>query len=113
MRVSTNLLYQAGTDAIGRTESDLLRTQQQIATGRRMQSPADDPVASAQALLTRAARNETARFAANVASAKDALGFDDSVLGQITDVLQNVRTGAINANDPALSDADRRSLAAD
>ena len=113
MRISTSLLYQAGTDAIGRTESDLLRTQQQIATGRRMQSPGDDPVASAQALLTRAARAETGRFQDNVARAKDALGFDDSILGQITDVLQNVRTGAINANNPALSDADRRSLAAD
>ena len=113
MRVSTNLLFQAGTDAMGRTEADLLRTQQQIATGKRMLTPADDPVASAQALTSRAARAETERFQDNVAHAKDALGFDDSVLGQIGDLLQNVRTTAINANNASLSDADRRSLAND
>ncbi len=113
MRISTALLYQTGSDSIGRSQSDLLRTQQQIAAGKRMLTAADDPVAAAQALVTRQSQGETDRYVANVSAAKDALGLNDSVLGQITEVLQNVRTSALEAGNGALTDADRSSVAAD
>lgn len=113
MRVSTPLMFQLGSDAIQRAQSDMLRTQQEIAAGKRMLAASDDPVAASQALMTRAARAEIGRLNSNVAAAKDALGFDDSILGQISEVMQSVRTLAINAGNAALSDADRRSLASD
>lgn len=113
MRISTSLLYQLGVQSIGGSEADLVRTQQQIGSGRRMLTPSDDPVAAAQALSTRGTSAQNDRYAANIASAKDALDLNESVMARITDVLQNARTSAVDAGNGALSDADRRSIAAD
>lgn len=113
MRISTPLLFQQGVGAITSQQADLLHTQQQIASGRRMLTPADDPVAAAQALVVRQSKGENDRFSANIAAAKDALGLNESVLAQITEVLQGARTIAINAGNGALNDADRKSLAVD
>ena len=50
MRISTLQLYDAGAARIGDVQSALAKTQQQIATSRKMLSPSDDPVAAARAL---------------------------------------------------------------
>jgi len=50
MRVSTSQIYALGAESIGRTQADLLRTQQQIAAMRRILTPSDDPVGSATAV---------------------------------------------------------------
>ena len=50
MRISTPLIYTLGAEAIERQQVDLFETQQQIASGRRILTPSDDPVAAAQAL---------------------------------------------------------------
>jgi flagellar hook-associated protein 3 FlgL len=50
MRVSTNMIYDQGVIALQTQSAALLYTGQQIATGRKILTPADDPVASARAL---------------------------------------------------------------
>jgi flagellar hook-associated protein 3 FlgL len=111
MRISTSQIYDLGVSAIERTQSQMLHTQQQVALGKRMLTPADDQVAAAQALTVSSAKDTLGQFQANVATAKDALGLNDSLLGQVGDALQNLRTLAVNAGDPALADSDRASLA--
>ena len=51
MRISSGMIHDAGVSAINRQTSDLFHNQQQLATGRRVLSPADDPVASASAFI--------------------------------------------------------------
>lgn len=113
MRVSTSMLYTLGVDAIGRQQEKLLHLQQQIASGRRILTPADDPVGSAQALTATQAQARTAQHATNIGTANDALAHSESVLGQVGDLLQAARTQAIAAGGPALADADRRAIATD
>src|SRR5581483_2974739 len=50
---------------------------------------------------------------ANIDAAKDALSQNDSVLGQIGDVVASLHTLAINGANSALNDTDRASLATD
>ena len=50
MRISTGMLQQQGTNAILQRQSELSRTQLQLATGRRILSPADDPGGAAAVL---------------------------------------------------------------
>lgn len=50
MRISTNTIFDMGSRQIGELQSGLVKTQQQISTNRRILTPADDPVAAANAL---------------------------------------------------------------
>jgi len=53
MRISTQTLFESGATRLGELQSSLVKTQQQIATGRRMLSPSDDPIGAARALEVR------------------------------------------------------------
>jgi flagellar hook-associated protein 3 FlgL len=113
MRVSTSQIYTLGVEAIGRQNADLLHSQQQIAAGRRILTPADDPIGAAQAVKVTQAADQLTQYGTNVDTAKSALSLNDSILGSITDVLQSVRTTAVNGGSGALADSDRVSLAGD
>jgi len=113
MRISTLQIYQRGVNAIDTQQSALSRTQQQIALGKRIGTPSDDPVGAAQSLTLSQAKDRIAQYGANIDAAKDALAQNDSVLGQVTDLLQSVRTLALNGGNGGLNDKDRASLATD
>ena len=48
MRISTQQLYSGGVSGIQRLQSSLYTLQNQIDTGRKIVTPKDDPVGSAQ-----------------------------------------------------------------
>jgi len=111
MRISTAQIYNAGVSGIDQQQSTLSHTQQQIASGRRIQTPSDDTIAASQALTLSQAKDRITQYGDNIAAAKDALGLNDSVLSQVTDVLQSLRTLVVQAGNPSLNDTDRASLA--
>jgi len=111
MRISTLQIYERGVNAIDTQQSALSRTQQQIALGKRIGTPSDDPIGAAQSLTLNQAKDRIAQYSSNIDAAKDALAQDDSVLGQVTDLLQSVRTLALNGGNSGLNDKDRASLA--
>ncbi|HEX4884786.1 MAG TPA: flagellar hook-associated protein FlgL [Casimicrobiaceae bacterium] len=111
MRVTTPLIYQLGVEAIARQQEALLRTQQQIASGRRILVPSDDPIGAAQAMALTHANATTMQQATNIAAAGEALGYAEGILAEVTNLLQSSRTLAVNAGNGTLSDGDRRALA--
>jgi len=113
MRLSTALTYTFGVDGIAKAQEALLRTQQQIATGRRVSTPADDPVAAAQALAIDQAKGRVGQYTTNIGAAKDSLAMHESVLEQITSLLQDVRTLAVNAGNGTLANSDRSAIGTD
>lgn len=113
MRISTNMLYDLGVSTINQQYADLLKLQQQLATGRRVLTPADDPIASARALEVAQSQSANAQYLLNGRSAQSALELQESVLTQVTSLIQDARVLAVNAGNPGLSDTDRASLATD
>lgn len=113
MRVSTAMLYDLGVGSIHRQTSSLLHTQQQVATGRRILAPSDDPVAAARALEVTQSKEINAQYSENQGNAKAALGLEESQLTSVGDLIQYVRQRAVQAGNTVLSDADRRAIAAD
>ena len=111
MRVSTSMLYGLGAGRIGQQQSELLRTQQQLSTGRRMLSPSDDPVAAAQMLREGQAKAMADQYATNQGTAKSTLAFAESVLGDASAAIADARTVLVSAGSGILGDSDRRSLA--
>jgi flagellar hook-associated protein 3 FlgL len=113
MRISTAQIYDRGVDGIERQQSALSLNQQRIASGRRILTPSDDPVGAAQSVTLTQAKDRMAQYGANIDAAKDALAQNDSVLSQVEDVLQSVRTLAVQGATATLTDSDRKSIAQD
>jgi flagellar hook-associated protein 3 FlgL len=114
MRLSTNTIYSSGTNGLLRQSADLFRTQQQLSTGRRVLSPADDPVASARALEIEQSKALNDQYAVNRRDANSALGFAESQLSTATDILAAIRQRAVQGGSTAvLTDTDRKAIATD
>lgn len=111
MRISTQQLFAQGSASISAQYSDMAHTRQQIATGRRMLTPADDPLAASAVLRAHAAIAVTQTHAANQTAALATLNQVASALGAFGDGLQEARQQLIAANSGSLNDADRRTIA--
>lgn len=111
MRVSTNIVYEQGVSTILRQQEAALKTQQQVATGRRILTPADDPTAAARALDVTQAESINQQYAINRSNASSALSLTEGVLQGVTTLLQDVRTATVNFGNPTLTNNDRASLA--
>lgn len=111
MRISTSTLYETSTSKLSELQASLMRTQQQIATGRRVMTPADDPVAAARAYDVTQARATNDQYAINRQNVKSSLGLEEGVLASVTTLLQDVKTQVVAAGNGAYSDTERQYLA--
>lgn len=113
MRISTSTFYDSGVGSMQQQTAKLLQVQQQIASNRRILTPADDPVAAAQVLQVSQSQAVNQQYAANIGTAGDSLALEESVLGSIRGLLQDVRDVTIQAGNPVLNQNDRAALAND
>lgn len=111
MRVSTNTIYETGTNLMLQNQSTLVKTQQQLSTGKRILTPSDDPIAAAQALNIAQAASLNKQFSVNRASASSSLGLEEDVLKELTSILQSVHSSTVHAGNSSLNDADKKMLA--
>lgn len=107
MRISTQNLFETGAARLGELQSSLVKTQQQISTGRRVLTPADDPVAAARALEVSQSKTINTQYGANRQHAQSALTAVEGTLSSVTLLIQDVKTTVIAAGNGALSDAER------
>lgn len=111
MRISTSTIFDQGVFSIQRGQAALIRTQEQIAAGRRVLTPADDPVLAARGLEVSQSKAITEQYARNTESATAAIGLEDNALARYTSTLQDIRVLAVNAGNGALTPDDLKSLA--
>ena len=111
MRVTTSDLFRQGLAALQRAQVAIAQTQRQIATGRRILTPADDPAGSKQVLDLSQAVGLSQQYQRNADAATRRLALEDDVLGAVTNLLQRSRELAIQGNSSVLSDGDRQALA--
>lgn len=111
MRISTSAIYDASIAAMQQQTEKLMQVWQQISSGRRILTPADDPVAAARVLEVSQSQSINTQYGTNGGTAGDSLALEESTLGSITSLLQNVRDITVNAGDPTLNASDRASLA--
>ncbi|SEP70829.1 flagellar hook-associated protein FlgL [Nitrosomonas ureae] len=111
MRVSTQTIHETGTNLMLQNQGNLVKTQQQLSTGKRILTPSDDPIAAAQALNVTQAAALNKQFSVNRASASSSLGLEENVLKQVTSILQSVHNSAVYAGNSTLNDADKKILA--
>lgn len=113
MRIATSQMYDTGISQLSTLQANLLKTQMQISTGRRVLTPADDPVASARALEVTQSKELNDQFKLNRQTANSSLSQVDLALGSVGDLLDDVKDTILYAGSPALSVANREALAVD
>ncbi len=113
MRVSTNQIYDAGAQGIQQSHSALFKLNNQLATGRRVLTPQDDPVAAAQALVVTQSKEVNQQYINNQGQAKHQLALVDSHMSSIVNLLNNVRERVIQAGNATLTQPDRAAIAAE
>lgn len=111
MRISTNTIYEMGSARISDLQVAQTRLQQQASTGRRILTPADDPVASARALVVAQSFAMNEQFSTNRQNVKSSLSAVEGTLAGVTSLLQDAKVLTISAGNGVLSASDRASLA--
>lgn len=111
MRISTSMIFSQGTATIQQKTADLLKVQQQLSTGKKILTPADDPVGAAQALEVTQAQSINTQFMSNQATAKDILSTTDGQLSSIDDLLASLESTAVQLGDASLTSADKDVIA--
>jgi len=113
MRISTLQAFNNGVAGLQRNYANVTRTQEQISTGNRILTPADDPVASVRLLQLEQQQNVLSQYNANLTAAKNSLTQEEVILNSVNTVLQRVRELAVQAGNGGLSAEDRKSIAAE
>lgn len=113
MRVTTNQLYTQSLNRIMELQRAATDAQTRIASGKRVLQPGDDPVAATAVMQIEERLAAAAQFDRNGAIAEQRLTQVDTVLGNITSVLQRVRELTLQGRSEALADSDQRAIAAE
>ena len=110
MRISSIEQFQQGIDSILDQQAKLNRTQQQLATGKNILSPSDDPAAATQLLTLSSLKAKNLQYDRNVLMAKNELELQESVLASTGSVLQRVRELVLQANNATQSNQSRAAI---
>ncbi|RCV90940.1 flagellar hook-associated protein FlgL [Billgrantia montanilacus] len=113
MRISTVTMFDQSVSSMNRQQGDFLKVGQQIASGRRVVNPSDDPQASSRAVGVSQAKAITEQFADARVSARNTLSQSESVLNSVSDAVTSAKTLLIQAASDTLSDSDRQSVASE
>lgn len=107
MRISTGQMYDKAISAINANQVAVSRTQIQLATGRRIVAPSDDPAGSQKLLDLSEILAEVKKYQDNAEAAKTQLNLEDGVLANAGTALQRVRELLVQGLNDTM-DADKR-----
>nr|WP_298139719.1 flagellar hook-associated protein 3 [uncultured Pseudomonas sp.] len=111
MRISSIQAFNNGVTGLGRNYANVIRTQEQISSGNRILTPADDPVASVRLLQLEQQDALLTQYKDNLTAAQNSLTQEETTITSTVNVLQRIRELAVQAGGGALSGEDRRSIA--
>lgn len=111
MRISTVTFQQDALGQMDTLQADLSHTQNQLATGKKLQSAADDPAGMAQVNQLNVQLSASQQYVTNGNSATSNMTLEEQALSDATNVLQSARDLAVEANNSALSASQRQDIA--
>lgn len=113
MRVSTNMIHSTSFDAIAKHQNDLLRIQEQLSTGKKVNRPSDDAVGITQIHKLTQTINTIDQYAKNGIYAKSQLVLEETAITNTVDVLQRVRELAVQMSTDTYNADQRKQTAAE
>lgn len=113
MRISSVTMFEQSSASINRQQTDFLEVSQQIASGRRVVNPSDDPQAASRAVRVDQSMAVTEQYAEARVSVRNSLSQTESILNSVSDAVTSAKTLLVQASSDTLSNADRQSVASE
>jgi flagellar hook-associated protein 3 FlgL len=113
MRISTSQMHNQALNRMLDAQRQVADTQQQISTGRRYQTAADDPVGAVQVERLNTELATRAQYQKNIDLAESELRLEESSLEQAGNLLQRVRELTVQAGNAINTREDRQFIAAE
>jgi flagellar hook-associated protein 3 FlgL len=110
MRITNATLRDAFLATLQQTQQRLLKTQTQISTGNKVNSPSDDPLAAARIGELEASLSRVDQYQSNALLAQNRLGLEEEALVGVVNGLQRIRELAVQANNATGGDEARRAI---
>ena len=109
IRVNPNIVPDLVAD-ITQTQQQLNQANQQIASGRSINQPSDNPAGTSALILNHAAQSQTDSFQVNVSNLQERLQTADSALNSAVTAVNQAISLSVQAGNSNLSDTDRQAI---
>ncbi len=117
MRITNNMLINNMVKYVGNNLTRMDKFQAQLASGKKIQVPSDDPVVAARALKLRTDVAEIKQYKRNLDDATSWLEITEDAIGKVGDVMQRAReltvqgaTGSVTPDDMQKINAEMKQL---
>jgi len=110
-RIATPYMFNRGVDVMLQKQAELTRTELQLADGKRILRPSDDPAATAQLIDLKENKAKLDQYQRNADAVYARLGQEETALEGIGNLLQRVRELTVQGNNGALGAEQREAVA--
>ena len=111
IRYSSLQAFHQGVDGMLNAQKKTFNTQAQIASGKRIATAADDPVAAARIVKIDQEQSQTRQYITNADALENRLTLEESQLKGVTNLLARVREQTVYAANGVLTQSERQSIA--
>lgn len=111
MRVADQQMYGILLGNLQRSRLQMLTSQEQISSQKRVTTPSDDPSAFGQIVLDKSALSQTTQWVRNINFGTSRVNAADQALGQVQNLITRVRELTIQASSDTTSAEGRQSIA--
>lgn len=111
MRVATASLFDQRVATLHRQQSAFARVGEQLASGRRVLNPSDDPLAASRSVALTQAKDAGEQYAGVRTDVRNRLSREEVALDAVNSLVISARTLLVQAGSDVLNDTDRNSIA--
>jgi flagellar hook-associated protein 3 FlgL len=111
MQVSTGQFFRRQNENMVDLQTKIANLQNQIATGKKLELPSDDPVAFSDASRYKYQLGKISQFARNIDNVTQRLTAEEAALGQFANVLTRIQELALQGANDTMGPSERSTIA--
>ena len=111
MRMSTVQIFNQGVNNLLDRQADVTKTQEQLASGKRIMDASEDPAGTARTLDITSQLSRIDGYQRNTVAVQSSLNLEESALSGVVNDLQRARELTIQANNASMTAGDRHAIA--
>ena len=111
MRMSTVQIFNQGVNNLLDRQADVTKTQEQLASGKRIMNASEDPAGAARTLDITSQLARIDAYQRNTVTVQSSLDLEEGALSGVINDLQRARELTIQGNNATMTAADRGSIA--
>jgi len=111
MRVTGRMMSLTTLNDLQSSMSRMSMYQRQLSSLRTINKPSDNPIGAGKSMSYRTIIEKIKQYQNNVSDAKSLTSLSDSVMGEINNIINRVKTLSVQAADNSLSQSEKQSIA--